>query len=402
MRLRATLASSLLVGAALLVPSPGHAEPVSELPIAVKTTTKLVGQGFGHGRGMSQYGAHGAALRGIQSHQILKFYYPGTTSARFVREVRVLIGADTDDDTVVLAASGLSIADYGAGKAYQLPANGARAWKLFTSTTDGLTRVSYLSSTGWKRYALGGKTALAGVGEFRSSRYILTLRTSAGDKKYRGAMRYINKNTVNRLSLESYLKGVVPTEMPATWRADALEAQAVAARSYAAREMVDNPNRSFHVYDDTRSQVYGGLGVEVAKSNAAIVATAGTVLMYGGKPALTQFSSSNGGWSVAGATQAYLVAQADPYEQYSSNPNRSWTVPLNAAALQRAYPAIGTLQKIQVTERDGNGKAGGRVLGIKLVGSRGTKLFGTAAELPGMSEFRSVLGLKSTYFTVVP
>jgi stage II sporulation protein D len=401
MRSRFSVVLSLLISTTVLVSSgPAQAEPVTEPAITVTSTTKLTGHGFGHGRGMSQYGAQGRALGNWQSAQILEFYYPGTTVTQFVKEVRILITGDNDDDTVVVAKPGLSIADYGAKKAYKLPANGARAWKLFTS--DGLTRVSYLSPTGWKRYALGGKSALSGVGEFRSSSYWLTLRTPAGDKSYRGALRYVFKNTVNRLSLESYLKGVVPTEMPASWRADALESQAVAARSYAAREMVDNPNRSYHVYDDTRSQVYGGMGVEVAKSNDAVAATAGKVLYYAGKPALTQFSSSNGGWSVAGATQDYLVAQADPFDPNASNPHRSWTVALNAAALQKAYPAIGALQKIQVTERDGNGDWGGRVLGIKLVGSKGTKLFGTAAELPGMSEFRSVLGLKSTYFTVVP
>ncbi len=401
MRLRAALMSSLVVGAACVVPaSPGYAEPVSEPLITVTATTRIAGQGFGHGRGMSQYGAQGAALRGVQSAQILKTYYPGTTPTQFVRDVRVLIAADTDDDTVVLAAPGLSIADYGAGKAYKVPANGARLWKLFTS--EGVTKVSYLSASGWKRYALGGKSALAGVGEFRSGGHVLILRTAAGDKKYRGALRYVYQNTVNRLSLESYLQGVLPTEMPVTWRADALEAQAVAARSYAAREMLDNPNRSYHVYDDTRSQVYGGLGVEAAKSNDAVAATSGTILTYAGKPALTQFSSSNGGWSVAGATQAYLVAKEDTFEQYSSNPNGSWSVTLDAAALQRAYPAIGTLKQVRVTERDGNGDSGGRVLGIRLVGTKGTKLFGTAAELPGMSEFRSVLGLRSTYFRLVP
>lgn len=399
MHIRATLACTALIGAACLVPVGAQARAVSEPLITVTSTTKIAGQGFGHGRGMSQYGAQGAALRGVQSSQILKTYYPGTTTAQFVRQVKVLISADADDDTVVVAAEGLSIADYGDGKVHKLPANGARAWRI--NTVWGHTKVAYLSASGWRRYTPGGKNSLVGTGEFRSSKYVLTLRTASGDKRYRGALRYVYKNTVNRTSLESYVRGVLPAEMPVSWRADALEAQAVAARSYAAREMVDNPNRSYHVYDDTRSQVFGGMGVESTRSNAAVSATAGRVLMYAGKPALTQFSSSNGGWSVAGATQAYLVAQEDPYEEYSSNPNSSWTVTLNAAALQRAYPAIGTLKQIQVTERDGNGDWGGRVLGIRLVGTKGSKLFGSAAELPGMSEFRRVLGLKSTYFRLV-
>lgn len=400
MRSRFSVVLTLLIGTGLLVSSgPAQAEPVSEPMISVKSTTKLTGHGFGHGRGLSQYGAQGAALRGVQSAQIVNFYYPGTTVGSFTGEIRVLIGGDTDNDTVVLPTAGLAIADYGAGKAYKLPLNGAKLWKMFTS--DGLTRVSYLSSAGWKRYALGGKSALTGVGEFRSSSYKLTLRTPAGDRKYRGALRYINQNTINRLSMESYLNGVVPLEMPASWRADALEAQSIAARSYAARELVDNPTRSYHVWDDPQyDQVYGGLSAEATKSNAAVAATSGIVRMYAGKPAFTEFSSSNGGWSSAGATQAYLVAQQDPYEKYSSNPNANWTVTLNAAALQKAYPQIGTLKWIQITERDGNGDWGGRVQGLKLIGSAGTKEFGTAAELDGVSKFRTVLGLRSTYFTV--
>lgn len=399
MRSRFSVVLTLLICTAFLMPGPAQADPVTEPLISVKTTTKLTGHGFGHGRGMSQYGAQGAALRSVQSHQIVNFYYPGTTVGSFSGEIRVLIGGDNDNDTVVLPTAGLAIFDYGVDTAYKLPLNGAKLWKLFTS--DGLTRVSYLSATGWKRYALGGQGALVGVGEFRSSSYKLTLRTPDGDRKYRGALRYINQNTINRLSMESYLKGVVPLEMPASWRADALEAQSIAARSYAARELVDHLTRSYHVWDDPKyDQVYGGLSAEVAKSNEAVVATAGIVRMYGGKPAFTEFSSSNGGWSSAGATQAYLVAQQDPYEKYSSNPNATWTVSLNAATLEKAYPEIGTLKWIRITERDGSGEWGGRVQGLKLGGSNGTKVFGTAAELDGISKFRSVLGLKSTYFTI--
>jgi len=399
MRSRFSVVLTLLISTTLLLPGPAQAEPVDEPLYSVKSYTTLVGHGHGHGRGLSQYGAQGAALRGVKSAQILSFYYPGTTVGNFSGEIRVLIGGDNDNDTVVLPASGLTIFDYGVDVAYKLPSNGARLWKLFTS--DGLTRVSYLSSTGWKRYALGGQSALAGVGEFRSSSYKLTLRTPTGDRKYRGALRYINQNTVNRLSVESYLKGVVPLEMPASWRAGALEAQSVAARSYAARELVDHPTRSYHVWDDPRyDQVYGGLSAEVLKSSEAVVATTGTVLMYDGKPAFTEFSASNGGWSSAGATQPYLVAKKDPFEQYSSNPNANWSVTLNAAALEKAYPEIGTLKFIRITERDGDGEWGGRVQGLKLGGTNGTKTFGTAAELDGISQFRSVLGLKSTYFTL--
>jgi SpoIID/LytB domain protein len=145
-------------------------------------------------------------------------------------------------------------------------------------------------------------------------------------------------DAVNELGLESYLQGVVPREMPASWHAQALDAQAVAARSYALATR--RTGDIFDEYADTRSQVYGGLAAENAATNAAVGATAGQVLtttiaggltataeeiLSSGSPvALTYFSSTSGGLTAAaqdgipGATpEPYLVSVDDPYDDIS-------------------------------------------------------------------------------------
>ena len=117
---------------------------------------------------------------------------------------------------------------------------------------------------------------------------------------YRGTLRVVAAATtptvsvVNDLALEHYLRGVVPVEMPSTWPAAALQAQAIAARSYAARRL--RPGVSyFDVADDTRSQVYRGVAGEQAATNAAIAATAGLVLRSGSSIANALFHSTGGG-----------------------------------------------------------------------------------------------------------
>ena len=132
------------------------------------------------------------------------------------------------------------------------------------------------------------------------------------------------------LPLDRYVQGVVPSEVPTSWPADAVRAQAVAARTYAAFER-EAATDYYDICDTTSCQVYGGLSAEDAAANDAVRATRGRVVLYEGLPAFTQFSSSNGGYSSAGS-QPYLVAQPDPYEASSDNPNDPWT----ATVTQRA------------------------------------------------------------------
>lgn len=350
-------------------------------------TVTIKGHGYGHGHGMSQYGAEGAARQGLGHKRIVKFYYPGTRWGTGAGRVTVQISADTTDDLVVAARRGLTVRDTARDRRIPLPDKGASRWRV--AEQGGQTVVSY-RTRGWHRWRV-----LRGQGEFSAGGAPVTLVTPSGRRAYRGQLRVARASgswvTVNELSLESYLKGVVPLEMPATWSAAAVRAQAVAARTYAAYERRHPRTRAYQLCDTSSCQVYGGYDAEHPASNRAVDATARQILTSGGEPAFTQFSSSSGGWTAAGS-MPYLPAQRDPYDGWSGNPVHSWSVRVTDRRIERTWPAVGNLTRVRVTGRDGNGQWGGRVQTIVL---RGT---GGRAEVSG-DTFRSRLGLRSTWVT---
>src|SRR3954463_13771045 len=215
------------------------------------------GRGFGHGVGMSQYGAYGYALReGRDFRWILGHYYQGTSVGRVATaRVRVLL-RDTRARKICGATSArdaggrrVRLRD---GSVYAFTALGAAKLRV-TDTRSGRTRARLLAPvrvTGGASVCVRG-TAINGV----------------RDGAYRGAMRLHRDDgrsvlAVNELGMETYLRGVVAAEMPSSWAAEALKAQAVVARSYALRGRV--PGRVFDLYADVRSQVYLGVAGEDA------------------------------------------------------------------------------------------------------------------------------------------
>jgi stage II sporulation protein D len=371
------------------------------VPITPATTTITInGHGFGHGHGMSQYGAKGAAIAGLSAQQILAFYYPGTALTSLSAGIKVLISSDVDNNLTIEPAGGLRVRDLGNGRTYRLRTkNTPRLWRLVR--LHGHTKVFYKTSR-WHLYKTGGRRFLAGDGEFRSSTGLLSLKLPSGFRSYRGRLRYVNGDTVNVLTLEKYLKGVIASEMPASWPAAALQAQAVAARTYAARERADNINDYYQICDTTACQVYGGVASEQAASNAAGDATAGQVLTYGGQYAFAQFSASSGGLTSAGS-QPYLPAQQDPYDTTVVDPTyRTWApATIDVTPLRAAYAAAhpgGTLTSVQVTEReDPVAPDQGRVVTVALVGDASPE----PVPLSG-SQFQSLFKLRSTYFVLTP
>lgn len=388
MRLRRLLVPALAaVLPTAVLAAPATAADRWEVPAGASVT--ITGHGYGHGHGMSQYGAEGAARQGLTHDQILAFYYPGTTVGQATGPVSVLISADTTDDLVVRPRTGLTVRDLGTKERWTLPENGARLWRVVTTRT-GSTRVAYRTDR-WRPWR-----TLSGDAEVAAGGRPVTLVTPSGDRPYRGRLRHASApggghDTVNVLPLEGYLRGVVPLEMPATWSAEAVRSQAVAARTYAAYERAHPWSKHAQLCDTTSCQVYGGVAAEHPASDAAVRATARTVLLDGTEPAFTQFSSSSGGWTSAGSV-AYLRAVEDPYDGWSGNPVHDWTLRLPATRLERVFPRVGTLQRIQVTARDGNGDWGGRVASVRLTGSAG------AVTVSG-DTLRSRLGLRSTYLT---
>ena len=198
---------------------------------------------------------------------------------------------------------------------------------------------------------------------------------------------------INTLPLESYALGVVPREVPSTWPAEALKAQAVAARSYALATR--KTSGDFDVYADVRSQVYGGVDAETEATNAAVQATAREVVTYQGKVATTYFFSTSGGKTrdVADAWPGsppvpYLVSVDDPYDDAS--PVHTWgPVAVGSQQLKAGL-------KLVAAPVDARVRLGpsGHVSVLELALADGREVSFPAGDV------RSALGLRSTWFRI--
>lgn len=383
------LALSGLVAAAAL---PAPAQAANRVDVTPRSTVVIDGKGYGHGKGMSQYGAQGAARQGLSHRKIAEFYYPGTTWGTVKGRVKVRITRTTSSDLVVRTRSHLRVRSLDRKQTWVLPANGATQWRLTTNARNRTVVQFTKPGAGWKRWK-----AFPGVGQFAAGGRPVTLVTASGDVAYRGQLRAAAptagsrvRETVNLVSMENYLRGVVPLEMPASWHPEAVRAQAVAARTYATYERSHPLAKHYQICDTTQCQVYGGASAEHPLSDAAIKATAGDILTHDGQPAFTQFGSSNGGWTAAG-TMPYQVAKEDPYDGWSGNPVHQWQVKVTPKQFEQAWPALGTLKRINVTSRTGDGAYGGRVRTVNLVGSDQT------VKVTG-DDVRIRLGLRSNWF----
>lgn len=393
--LLAALASALVLSAvpsaAVGAPSAAQARKKVETwstPGSVAIT--LTGHGFGHGKGLSQYGALGAAKQGLTWQQIDEFYYPGTTWGRIGGKIRVLITADTGKDVQVTAQRGLKVTSLSKRRTWRIPPIAARKWRLVGAGSD--TTVQYTRGGAWRTWK-----RVPGEAEFSSATGVLTLVTPAGRRDYRGTLQSVGprqstkRQTVNRLGMEAYLRGVVPMEVPALWEPDAVSAQSVAARTYAAFERSHPSADYYDLCDTSNCQVYGGKDAEHPAATAAIRATARQGLFYGGRPAFTQFSASNGGYSAVGS-MPYLVAQPDPYDSVANPAYSTWTKAIDDTQIEAKWPAIGDLTGIEVTTRNGYGEWGGRVVDVAFVGTTGT------ARTDG-DTVRDYFALNSDWFT---
>lgn len=358
------LLASLTAVALTLVAAPALADDSWTIP--GKASITIRGHGYGHGHGMSQYGAEGAARAGRSHRQILGFYYPGTRVGEIGGGVTVLITGDTTDDLVVVSRPGLTIRDSQGGRV-ALPDKGASLWRV-SVTPGGVDRVAFYTDR-WRTWR-----DLEGWGEFAAGDAPVTLVTPSARVAYRGRLRAVPvkagspaRDTVNATSLENYVKGVVPREVPATWSPEAVQAQSVAARTYASYERAHPLTSRYQICDTTSCQVYGGVTAEHPASNRAVNATRGEIRTYRGEPAFTQFSSSNGGWAAAGSVP-YLPAKQDPYDGWSGNPHHSWMTRVTDTRIEKAFPRLGNLRRIVVNRRDGHGQWGGRIESMRLVG----------------------------------
>ncbi|HUQ22402.1 MAG TPA: SpoIID/LytB domain-containing protein [Gaiellaceae bacterium] len=323
------------------------------------------GRGWGHGIGMSQYGARGYAQHGWGYERILAHYYPGTLlRPMHPRPVRVLL------------AEGRVAVRLGSARPFRVVDARGKVRKLKPGARKlearGLAKLRFPL-----RFEPGASPVTVDGKAFRGSLIV-----------HRDARKLM---VVNKLPLDRYLRGVVPWEMPDDWHPEALRAQSVVARSYALATL--KPGTRFDLYSDTRSQVYGGVEAEAASTNRAIGSTAGQVLLWHGRVATSFYHSTSGGrtasvaevWPRA-APVPYLVSVPDPYDDISKH-HRWGPIRLTPEQIGKKL-GLGPVRDVLGTRGPS-----GRVTGVKL------KLR-TGGRTMLSQDFRRALDLRSTWFVV--
>jgi stage II sporulation protein D len=352
--LRATCAALLASVALAIAPAGAGAE------------WTIKGHGFGHGVGLSQWGAYGYAKHGAGYREILGHYYRHTKLGRDAGKVRVLLGAGE-------GAVGFSGARKACGKRL-------RSGRDYSFDVEG-GRVALVGGGGLlARCGKEGKASsgvsIAGFGKYRGS---LVAHATGG-----------NMLVINSVGIEGYVRGVVPNEVPASWPADALRSQAVVARTYGLATDRDGP---FDQYDDTRSQVYGGRRSETKQTNRAVADTAKRVVTYRGQLAITYYFSTSGGQTEnsefgfeGGNPVAYLKSVDDPYDDAS--PVHRWKERLSDSQMESKLGGLfqGRLRAVDVLQ---TGRSP-RIVRARIVGSSGS-------ETVSGDTLRARLGLPSTW-----
>jgi stage II sporulation protein D len=329
-----------------------------------KSSFVIKGAGYGHGIGLSQYGADGYALHGFDYKTIIGHYYQDTGLATVspAPTIRVLLQSSAAPSfTGATDASGRNLDP---AKTYSVVRAGGNSVTLRSPT--GRKLASYdgtLRVTGDAPLRLNG---LAGNG-VRSGRYRGALEFRAG--------LFSGVSAINAIGLEDYVRGVVSAESPASWPAAALEAQAVVARSYAITTDAGSATDGFTAYPDTRSQMYRGMAAEYPSTDSAVSDTRGQVVTYGGKPVVTYFFSTSGGKtenvenSFLGALpRPWLRGVNDPFDSIS--PRHRWgpyRMTLAQAGAKLRGLVKGRFRSIKVLQRGFSP----RVVRAQIIGTKG-------------------------------
>ncbi|HVL91463.1 MAG TPA: SpoIID/LytB domain-containing protein, partial [Actinomycetota bacterium] len=359
----AALTFGVVVSLGLIPPPPAEAT----------RSVVIHGGGFGHGRGMSQWGARGMAASGSSWQAILAHYYRGASQARRHPGERIRVLVATAPAIVATSTQRFKI-QWRDGRLIGL--NDPRRRFIRVRYAGGRYRVDKAATPAgpWRAVTHG----MMPVVFVRGASPIEIVATSGASSAYRQTVEVRHRDgrldAINHLPLEEYLLGVVPREMPSSWPADALRAQAVAARSYAVAVMTRWKSRSYHICATTACQVYDGLAerraqgapsspVERPATTAAVLSTARIVLTWKGAPALTEYSSSTGGRTASGP-RPYLRSVDDPSDRIS--PHHRWSVTVDASRIERSWRSIGRFRSLSVRARDGGGPWGGRVRTVRV------------------------------------
>jgi stage II sporulation protein D len=375
-------AGAALPAAAQASPLDGHGDPQVIPHVAEPSVSGFYirGGGDGHGIGLSQYGTLGYAQHGWSYSRILAHYYEGTTigSVSPSTIIRVLL----EDGSASFSGADSKVGTKTLKPATTYAVRPAADGKM--DVLDGATKVAEVSSP--LTVSGPGPLTVAGLGQYRGD---LVFRPDSS-----GGVQ-----TVNALDIEDYVRGVISAEMPSSWPAQALRAQAVAARTYALTS--GSVSSTFDVYSDTRSQMYEGVAAETPATDAAVAATRGQAVTYHGVPVVTYFFSSSGGHTesiqnvwLGSSPEPWLRGVPDPYDGAGGNPNHRWAYNLSVPAAARRLRGLikGSLVGIRVLKHG----TSPRIVEAAVVGTGGsTEVTGPALQ----QDF----GLMSTYmaFTTV-
>jgi SpoIID/LytB domain protein len=383
-------------------------------PCAPPATFTLTGAGFGHGVGLSQWGARAMAAAGMDAATIIRYYYQNTEVVPVQDDMGISVNIEyqkvrIDMQSEALDPSGGALEVSVGGVVYQgVPSD------VFQFQSSG-AQVRVVRIAGGVESVIGegpnatarpvGSTLVHVVNKSRSlstpgSRfrygYIEVTPVTSGGKPL--------LNAVNKLRLhEEYLYGIA--EVPSSWPDAALQAQAIAARTYALSKINSGIRASCNCHLDDgygpfSDQTFVGWSKQSAAQgdrwvnavNATLTApNAGLAILHAGQPIKAFYSASNGGASQAsadvwGGALPYVVSVPDPYSLDPANPDSAWTKTLTQAQVAQAFGVSG-VWALNVTERHGSGA-------VKTIAA--TLADNTIVTKSG-GEMRTALGLKSSF-----
>jgi SpoIID/LytB domain protein len=401
------------------------------LPAAARASGAVFtvnGRGWGHGIGMSQYGAKGYAEKGWAYDRIMAWYFQGTTLAtRPALTVKVDLDPKKDARSSWRVRAGssdttLTVTDlYSASNSVEVT-RGLSVWVTFAKggavvRADRYTAATKTHSAGTVLKTFRG-SVIASTGSVSVSKVQLLCSSGPyndGDVVWRGQIRFVPATTtghaIDYVLMDQYVQGVVPRESPSGWPMEALKAQAVAARSYAYGSAVGGST----LYCTTSSQMYNGASCgdashnvhETARTNQAVSETAGKVVVYGSTVVQTFFSSSTGGrtanikdvWFTSAADDSSPIYYTSVVDADSDSPNYRWPATdisgsALAAKVRSHYPSASAAAPSVITKVTGKPGTSGWVRFVTFTWSNGstTTIRGT--------EFQHALALKSSAFTV--
>lgn len=433
-RLCALLACALLASLAgpAAFATEASASAHSKLAAFPSTTVKFVGYGDGFGTGMGQWGAFGYAALDHKSYKwILTHYYGGTTfsaSDNLVSSdptISVDLTANGGHPVVVTSQSAFSFGGYSftGGQAVRAVLSSGR-WTL--SEAEGCSATTWVPvASNLVNPVAEPSSLLASASE---SQVLVACEHNGTDLAVRGTIEAYaalsGAVTLNYLPIEEYVRSVLVGEVPWSWGLfggssgspqshpwgfQALEAQAVAARSYVAAELAAGGWKSYATVCDAGCQSYAGMANENTILDAATADTTGQIVGQTNKttheftPTFAQYSASTGGYT-SGASFPVVVDAGDSVciksGYFTCNPCHEWNASLSVSLMDKDFKLAGKLATVEVMRRNGVGALGGRVEAVELLSTTGAKLQVSIYKLEALLEANNPYGCVSDWYGV--